>query len=164
MIQRLGSDGVFALLVQGFISATRRPARRRMLSTRTALAAAGAFLLLAMVAPSTASAMHLTDTGSPEGPTVPWGFNEFWGFNEVNGAWDPAQSDLEIALANAIMPRDLSAHRFFVQWRRVEGTENPPDPYNWSVSDRAYQAMQGRGTATETGHGHPRCPGLGSRP
>jgi hypothetical protein len=115
-----------------------------MISTRTALAAAGAFLLLAMVAPSTASATHLTDTGTG-GPSVPWGFNEFWGF-DAGGEWNPAQSDLEIALANAIMPPGQSAHRFFVQWRRVEFTEDlyeqRPDEA-WAVTDRAYQAMQG---------------------
>lgn len=106
---------------------------------RTALvAAAASLLLLAMLAPSSASATHLTDTGSPEGPTVPWGFNEFWGFS--NGTWSAERADHEIALANAIMPRALSAHRLFVQWRRVEGTR---DQYDWTVTDRAYQAMQG---------------------
>jgi hypothetical protein len=107
---------------------------------RTALVAATAsLLLLAMLAPSSASATHLTDTGSPEGPTVPWGFNEFWGFRG-DGTWSGEQADREIALANAIMPPALSAHRLFVQWRRVEGTR---DQYDWTVTDRAYQAMQG---------------------
>jgi hypothetical protein len=125
--------------VQGLISATCRATRRPKPSTRAALAATGAFLLLAMQGPSTASATHLTDTGSPGGPTVPWGFNEFWGFSP-DGTWNAEQADREIALANAIMPRALSAHRLFVQWRRVEGTR---DQYNWTVTDRAYQAMQG---------------------
>jgi hypothetical protein len=129
-------------LVQGLISATSRAARRRKLSTRTALAAVSAFLLLGILAPSIASAMHLTDTGSPEGPTVPWGFNEFWGFSP-DGTWNAEQADHEIELANAIMPRALSAHRFFVQWRRVVFTPKPPNEYDWSVTDRAYQAMQG---------------------
>jgi Fibronectin type III domain len=109
---------------------------------RTALVAAGAVLSLAMLVPSTASATHLTETGSPEGPTVPWGFNEFWGFSE-DGTWSGEQADHEIELANAIMPRALSAHRFFVQWRRVVFTPKPPNEYDWSVTDRAYQAMQG---------------------
>ena len=93
-------------------------------------------------APSTASATHLTDTGSPEGPTVPWGFNEFWGFSP-DGTWNAEQADHEIELANAIMPRALSAHRFFVQWRRVVFTPKPPNEYDWSVTDRAYQTMRG---------------------
>jgi hypothetical protein len=115
-----------------------------MLSTRTALAAA-TFLLLAMVAPATASADHLTDTISRGGPTVPWGFNEFWGFSGDGDEWSAEQSDREIALANAIMPRDQSAHRLFVQWRRVEFTEDlyETDPTRWAVTDAAYQAMQG---------------------
>jgi hypothetical protein len=96
-----------------------------------------------MQGPSTASATHLTGTGSPGGPTVPWGFNEFWGFSGDGDSWSGEQADREIALANAIMPRDHSAHRLFVQWRRVEGTPNPPNEYNWEVTDRAYQAMQG---------------------
>jgi hypothetical protein len=104
------------------------------------LAVAVAILLCSALGASPAAATHFTNTGSPGSPTVPWGFNEFWGFNELSGAWNPAQSDFEIALANAIMPRGQSAHRLFVQWRRVEFTENE---YNWTVTDRAYQAMQG---------------------
>jgi hypothetical protein len=73
---------------------------------------------------------------------VPWGFNEFWGFSP-DGTWNAEQADHEIELANAIMPRALSAHRFFVQWRRVVFTPKPPNEYDWSVTDRAYQAMQG---------------------
>jgi hypothetical protein len=109
---------------------------------RTALVAAGAVLSLAMLVPSTASATHLTETGGPRDPTVPWGFNEFWGFSP-DGAWSGEQADREIELANAIMPRALSAHRLFVQWRRVVFTPKPPNEYDWSVTDRAYQAMQG---------------------
>lgn len=111
---------------------------------QTAIVAAAAFLLFGLLAPSSASATHLTDTGSPAGPTVPWGFNEFWGFS--NGTWSAEQSDREIALANDMMPPALSAHRLFVQWRRVEGTR---DQYNWTVTDRAYQAMQANGAEPE---------------
>jgi len=93
---------------------------------------------------SSASATHLTDTGSPEGPTVPWGFNEFWGFSD--GTWSAEQADREIALANAVVPRALSAHRFFVQWRGVEFTR---DQYSWTKTDRAYQAMQANGLEPE---------------
>jgi polysaccharide biosynthesis protein PslG len=103
------------------------------------LAVAVAILLCIALGASPAAATHLTNTGSPVGPTVPWGFNEFWGF-PGDGTWSGEQADLEIALANAIMPPGHSAHRLFVQWRRVEGT---PNQYNWTVTDRAYQAMQG---------------------
>jgi hypothetical protein len=128
-------------LVQGLISATWRAARRRMLSTRTALAAAGAFLLLAMLAPSNASATHLTDTGSPEGPTVPWGFKDYWGFSP-DGTWSAEQADRDIELAAAITPDSLSTLRLFVQWRGVEWTR---DQYNWTQTDRVYQAMEANG-------------------
>jgi hypothetical protein len=109
------------------------------------LAVPVAILVCIALGASPAAATHLTNTGSPGGPTVPWGFNEFWGFNELNGVWNPGQSDFEIALANAIMPRGQSAHRLFVQWRRVEYTEDlyEHEPASWAVTDRAYQAMQG---------------------
>jgi hypothetical protein len=128
-------------LVQGFISATCRATRRPKLSTRAALAAAGAFLLLAMQGPSTASATHLTDTGSPGGPTVPWGFNEFWGYSP-DGTFNDVQATHEIELAADIMPDSLSANRFFVQWRGVEWTRNQ---YSWNKTDVAYDAMQANG-------------------
>jgi hypothetical protein len=128
-------------LVQGFISATCRATRRPKLSTRAALAAAGAFLLLAMQGPSTASATHLTDTGSPGGPTVPWGFNEFWGYSP-DGTWSAGLATSQLQLAADIMPDSLSANRFFVQWRRVEWTR---DQYSWTNTQNDYDVMQANG-------------------
>jgi hypothetical protein len=94
-----------------------------------------------MLAPSNASATHLTDTGSPEGPTVPWGFKDYWGFSP-DGTWSAEQADRDIELAAAITPDSLSTLRLFVQWRGVEWTR---DQYNWTQTDRVYQAMEANG-------------------
>ena len=102
-----------------------------------ALAGAGALLLTATLGTSTAAATHLTDTGSPGGPTVPWGFNEGWGLSP--DAWSADLVGDQVESAAAIMPDSLSTSRLHLNWREVEFTQ---DEYDWSRSDRVYQAMQ----------------------
>ena len=100
--------------------------------------AAVASVLAILLAPAGASATHLTATGSPGGPTVPWGFNEDWGWS--NGVFSGAQmANLHMQKAGAIMPDPLSANRFHVEWAYVEGVKGT---YDWSMSDAQYAAMQ----------------------
>ena len=100
--------------------------------------AAVASVLAILLAPAGASAKPPTTTGSPGGPTVPWGFNEDWGWS--GGAFSsPAMANLHMQKAGAIMPDSLSANRFHVQWSYVEGVRGT---YNWSMSDAQYAAMQ----------------------
>jgi hypothetical protein len=108
--------------------------RRGSLVSLGAVASVVAILL----APAGASGTHLTATGSPGGPTVPWGFNEDWGWsnNAFSGA-DLANSHMQ--KAGAIMPNSLSANRFHVQWHYVEDVRGT---YDWSMSDAQYAAMQ----------------------
>ena len=102
------------------------------------LAAAVASLLAILLAPAGASATHLTATGSPGGPSVPWGFNEDWGWS--NNAFSGAEmANRHMQLAGAIMPDSLSANRFHVQWAYVEGVRGT---YDWAISDAVYAAMQ----------------------
>jgi hypothetical protein len=104
---------------------------------RRAFAAVLASFLAILLAPTGASATHLTDVGTG-GATVPWGFNEDWGW--ANGAFagaDTANTHME--LAGAIMPDALSANRLHVQWGFVEDT---PGTYDWTISDAVYAAMQ----------------------
>lgn len=62
------------------------------------VAAAAASVLAILLAPVGASATHLTATGSPGGPTVPWGFNEDWGWS--NGAFSgPEMANRHMQLA-----------------------------------------------------------------
>lgn len=96
-----------------------------------------AVLVCAALGPSSATATHLTDTGSPGGPTTPWGFNEGWGLSP--GAWSPDLATQHIDLAGAIMPDSLSADRFHVNWRDVEFVR---DQYDWTRTDHVYQAMR----------------------
>jgi hypothetical protein len=97
-----------------------------------------ASVLALLLAPAGASAKPPTATGSPGGPSVPWGFNEDWGWS--NGAFSGAQTaNLHMQKAGAIMPDSLSANRFHVQWAYVEGVRGT---YNWSMSDAQYAAMQ----------------------
>ncbi|MGH2984044.1 MAG: hypothetical protein ACRDK5_07290, partial [Solirubrobacterales bacterium] len=91
-----------------------------------------------LLAPAGASATHLTATGSPGGPTVPWGFNEDWGWS--NDAFSGAEmANLHMQKAGAIMPDSLSANRFNVQWLYVEEVRGT---YDWTISDAVYAAMQ----------------------
>jgi hypothetical protein len=99
---------------------------------------AAASVLAILLAPPGASGNHLTATGSPGGPTEPWGFNEDWGW--ANGAFhSPEMANLHMQKADAIMPDSLSANRFHVQWSYVEGVRGT---YDWSMSDAQYAAMQ----------------------
>ena len=101
------------------------------------LLAAAASVLAILLAPSAASATHLTATGSG-GATVPWGFNEDWGWS--NGDFEGAGlANDHVQKAGAIMPDSLSANRFHVQWAYVEEV---PGTYDWSISDAVYAAMQ----------------------
>jgi polysaccharide biosynthesis protein PslG len=100
------------------------------------LAAAVASLLV-LLAPAAASGKHLTATGSPGGPTVPWGFNEDWGWS--NGAFSADTANRHMQIAGAIMPDSLSANRFHVQWADVEARRGT---YNWTRTDAVYAAMQ----------------------
>jgi hypothetical protein len=93
--------------------------------------------LTTLLSTATAPATHLTATGSPGGPTVPWGFNEDWG-------WAPGQFSADLAnrhmqKAGGIMPDSLSANRFHVQWADVERLRGK---YDWTRTDRVYEAMQ----------------------
>jgi polysaccharide biosynthesis protein PslG len=98
----------------------------------------GAVCVMAVLfVPKGASATHLTDTGSPGGPTVPWGFNEDWGWS--NGAFSAGTAGEHMQLAGAIMPDSLSANRFHVQWADVEPTQGT---YDWTRTDAVYAAMQ----------------------
>jgi polysaccharide biosynthesis protein PslG len=100
--------------------------------------AALASVLAILLAPAGATAKPPTTTGSPGGPTVPWGFNEDWGWS--NGAFSSAEmAELHMQKAGAIMPDSLSANRFHVQWSYVEGVRGT---YDWSMSDAQYTAMQ----------------------
>jgi polysaccharide biosynthesis protein PslG len=102
------------------------------------LATAAASVLAILLAPAGASGTHLTTTGSPGGPTVPWGFNEDWGWsNGVFSGPDTANSHMQ--MAGAIMPDSLSANRFHVQWAYVEDVQGR---YDWTISDAVYAAMQ----------------------
>jgi polysaccharide biosynthesis protein PslG len=94
--------------------------------------------VLALLIPAGASGTHLTDTGSPGGPTVPWGFNEDWGWS--NGTFSGADlANRHMQIAGAIMPDSLSANRFHVQWAYVEDRRGT---YDWRMSDAVYAAMQ----------------------
>jgi hypothetical protein len=101
------------------------------------LAVAAASTLIMLFAPAGASGSHLTATGSPGGPTVPWGFNEDWGWS--NGTYTADADERHTQLAGAIMPDSLSANRFGVQWAYVEDVRGT---YDWSISDALYAAMQ----------------------
>ena len=90
-----------------------------------------------------ATATHLTATGSPGGPTVPWGFNEDWGWPPQGHPGYPyfntGLANAQMQTAGAIMPDSLSANRFHVQWADVEWRRGS---YDWSRTDPVYQAMQ----------------------
>jgi hypothetical protein len=102
------------------------------------ISAALGSVLAILLAPAGASGTHLTATGSPGGPTVPWGFNEDWGWS--NGSFSGAKmANLQLQKAGAIMPDSLSANRFHVMWSYVEGVRGT---YDWSLSDAQYAAMQ----------------------
>jgi polysaccharide biosynthesis protein PslG len=115
----------------------RAPGFSVQLGRRLVLAAAGALLISASLGAMTAAATHLTDTGDPSGPTKPWGFNEEWGRSA--GGWSAGLATQQLELAGAAIPDSLSAHRFHVNWREVEFTQ---DQYDWSRTDQVYQAMQ----------------------
>jgi GH35 family endo-1,4-beta-xylanase len=104
------------------------------------LAVAVALLLCIALGASTAAATHFTKTGSPAGPTVPWGFNEDWGFSGVGAerTWTPELTTEHINLASAIMPDSLSTNRFHVRWADIEVTQ---DDYNWEKPQAVYEAM-----------------------
>lgn len=115
--------------------------RKALAGRRTSahrLAAAVASVLAILLIPAGASATHLTATGSPGGPTVPWGFNEDWGWS--NNAFSGADmADRHMRMAGGIMPDSLSANRFHVQWLYVEEDQGT---YDWTMSDAVYAAMQ----------------------
>ncbi len=92
--------------------------------------------VVALIAATSASATHLTETGSPGGPTVPWGFNEEWGWG---WGWSPELSNQQLQLAGAIEPPGLAANRFHILWSKVERTRGK---YDWKESDGKYAAMQ----------------------
>lgn len=106
---------------------------------RLAKGAVAGLLVAAMVAllsPGGASATHLTETGSPGGPTVPWGFNEEWGWG---WGWSSQLTNQQLELAGAIEPAGLAANRWLVQWAKVESRKGK---YDWRETDGQYQAMQ----------------------
>jgi polysaccharide biosynthesis protein PslG len=107
-------------------------------SIRAALAAATVIVMLCGATP--ASANHLTDTGTPGGPTVPWGFHELWGIG--SGTWSATLATQQLDAAGAITPSSMSANTFRVDWRDVEFTR---DQYDWARTDHVYQAMQAGG-------------------
>lgn len=98
-----------------------------------------ASLFFAAPAPAT----HLTATGSPGGPTVPWGFNEDWGWpppaHPSYPYFNASLANAQMETAGAIMPDSLSANRLHVQWADVEWRRGN---YDWSRTDPVYQAMQ----------------------
>jgi polysaccharide biosynthesis protein PslG len=99
--------------------------------------AASLGIVMALVAPAGAFATHLTDTGSPGGPTVPWGFNEDWGWS--NGTFSGNVANQHMQLAGAVMPDSLSANRFHVEWAFVQRNRAT---YDWTRTDAVYAAMQ----------------------
>jgi polysaccharide biosynthesis protein PslG len=105
------------------------------------LPTAAAGILIMLFVPAGASATHLTTTGNPGGPSVPWGFNEEWGWSNgaPAGAFTADAANTQTQLAGGIMPDALSASRFGVQWAYVEGRRGT---YDWSRSDALYAAMQ----------------------
>lgn len=104
----------------------------------TLIATATAVLSLLLV--GTASATHLSETGSPGGPTVPWGFNEGWGWsNPQLGWWSADLTTTQVRIGGAIQPDALSADRFSVQWAMVEQIKGK---YDWTEPDGEYEAMQ----------------------
>ena len=100
------------------------------LAVTTALAAL-------VVAPSSASAMHLTSAANPPSAGIPWGFNEDWGWRQQD--FHPRQATRQLRYAGQIMPDDLSANRFHVQWA---GVERRRGHYSWNRTDRVYEAMR----------------------
>ncbi len=101
------------------------------------LAAVVASVLAILLVPAGASGTHLTATGDPGGPTIPWGFNEDWGWS--NGAFSADTANQHMQMAGAIMPDSLSANRFTVQWADVEPS---PGTFDWTKTDAVYAAMQ----------------------
>jgi hypothetical protein len=97
---------------------------------KAALAALIAFGLV----PSTASAIHLTDTGTGTAG-VPWGFHESWG-SSASG-WSANVAAQQAELAAAIAPATSATH-FTVQW---SGVERQPGQYDWTRTDAVYDTL-----------------------
>jgi polysaccharide biosynthesis protein PslG len=113
---------------------------RRILSRGGMPAACLAALFAVLAAPQavpSASASHLTDSGSPESPTTPWGFSDDWGWQD--GAFTSDLASQQVHQGATILPDGLTANRFLVQWADVEAQHGT---YDWTRSDAVYAAMQ----------------------
>ena len=99
---------------------------RRILVAAAALACAGA-----------ASATHLTTPPSASKPTVAWGFNDDWGWRKAE--FHPRLADRQLRYAGHVMPDELSADRFHVQWATAEPRRGH---FRWGRTDRVYAAMR----------------------
>lgn len=98
---------------------------------------AAAALAAALVWAGAASATHLTGPAAATKPSVAWGFNDDWGWRK--GEFHPRLADRQLRYAGQVMPDELSADRFHVQWATAEPHRGH---FRWGRTDRVYAAMR----------------------